>query len=268
MNKGRSALSLVGEERKDYILNKLNLEGKVKSFELVEALQVSSETVRRYLEELEEEKKLKRVYGGAVKINAYGEEPAQVSREVMHAEEKKRIGKAAAALVEDNDVIFLGDGTTSQQIIHYLSNKKNLTVLTVSIPAMHLLMDYRNKELFDGEIYFIGGKVSSKHGRVSGPLAERIVSMFVADKAFISIDGITLHSGITGFDVENGMLMAAVIENAKQTIVLTDHSKIGSAQKFKIADYKDIDMIISDAVMPSDWDSALTDLNVAWIRAD
>ncbi|TYP79692.1 DeoR/GlpR family DNA-binding transcription regulator [Paenibacillus methanolicus] len=261
-------MSLIGEERKDYILNKLNLEGKVKSFELVEALQVSSETVRRYLEELEEEKKLKRVYGGAIKINAFGEEPAQLSREVMHAEEKKRIGKAAASLVEDNDVLFISDGTTSQQMIHYLLNKKNLTVLTVSISAMHLLMDYRNKELFDGDIYFIGGKVSSKHARVFGPIAEKIVSMFVADKAFIAIDGITLQSGITGFDVENGMLMARMIENAKQTVVLTDHSKIGSAQKFKIAEYKDIDIIISDAAMPSDWESELARLNVEWIRAE
>ncbi|MFB9329108.1 DeoR/GlpR family DNA-binding transcription regulator [Paenibacillus aurantiacus] len=261
-------MSLVGEERKDYILNKLNRDGKVKSFELVEALQVSSETVRRYLEELEEEKKLKRVYGGAIKINAYGEEPAQISREVMHADEKRRIGKAAAALVEDNDVIFMGDGTTSQQLIHYLLNKKNLTVLTVSIPAMHLLMDYRNKELFDGEIYLIGGKVSSKHARVAGPIAEKIVSMFTADKAFISIDGITLQNGITGFDVENGMLMAKMIENAKQTVILTDHSKIGSAQKFKIADYKDIDIIISDTAMPADWEGALSELDVEWIRAE
>lgn len=81
-------MSLVGEERKDFILNLLNLEGKVKTGELVDKLKVSSETIRRYLEELEEENKLKRVYGGAVKYNLHREEASHIKREVTRAEEK------------------------------------------------------------------------------------------------------------------------------------------------------------------------------------
>ncbi len=158
-------MSLVGEERKDVILNTLNLEGKVKTFELVEKLKVSSETVRRYLEELEAENKLKRVYGGAVKINLAREEPPHLKREELYADEKKRIGRAAASLVEDNDVIFIDDGTTTQQMIHFLLNKKNITVLAFSAPALYLLIDYKNKELFSGDVYFIGGKVNASQAR-------------------------------------------------------------------------------------------------------
>ena len=154
-------MSLVGEERKGIILEQLNSEGQVKTVDLVKRLNVSSETIRRYLEELEAESRLKRVYGGAVKINIGGEEPSYLKREVLYAEEKRNIGKAAAALVEDNDVIFIDDGTTPLQLIYFLMNKSNLTVLTMSMPALHLLMEYKNKDLFSGDIYLIGGKVNT-----------------------------------------------------------------------------------------------------------
>ena len=72
-------MSLAGEERKQQILNMLQLQGKVHTPELVEKLEVSSETVRRYMEELEQENRLKRVYGGAVKVNVEREEPAPTS---------------------------------------------------------------------------------------------------------------------------------------------------------------------------------------------
>ncbi len=74
-------------------------------------------------------------------------------------------------------------------MIDYLLNKKNLTVLTTSIPALYLLIDYKNKELYSGDIYLLGGKVNSMHSRVTGSLAEKMVENFYADKAFLSVDG-------------------------------------------------------------------------------
>jgi DeoR family fructose operon transcriptional repressor len=261
-------LSLVGEERKSIILEKLNSEGQVKTFDLVKKLNVSSETIRRYLEELEDENRLKRVYGGAVKINLSGEEPSYLKRKVLHAEEKRLIGKAAATLVEDNDVIFIDDGTTPQQMIHFLMNKHNLTVLTMSIPALHLLIEYKNKELFSGEIYLIGGKVNATHSRVTGSIAEKIAGLFHADKAFISIDGIVLNKGITSFDAERGQLASKVIENSKQTIIMTDSSKIGLTQMYRIAEWRDVDIVICNTAMPKDWRETLDERGVEWIVAE
>lgn len=260
-------MSLIGEERKDYILNQLNLEGKVKTNELVESLGVSSESIRRYLEELEEENKLKRVYGGAVKINLSREEPSQLKREVLYAEEKRRIGRAAATLVEDNEVIFIDDGTTTLHMIDYLLNKKNITVLTNSVPALYLLIDYKNKELFSGDIFFIGGKVSSVQSRVTGSLAEKMLENFYADKAFISIDGIMMNKGITSFDEERGQLAKKLMEQAKHSIVVTDHSKFGLVQFYKIADLKDVDIIVSNVPAPKEWEQYVLDKNVTWVEA-
>ncbi|GAA4838250.1 DeoR/GlpR family DNA-binding transcription regulator [Paenibacillus vulneris] len=261
-------MSLVGEERKDFILNLLNLEGKVKTGDLVDKLKVSSETIRRYLEELEEEHKLKRVYGGAVKYNLHREEASHIHREVTRAEEKRLIGRAAATLVEDNDVIFIDDGSTTLQMIPYLQNKKHITVLTNSIAALTLLIEYKNKDLYSGSIYFIGGKVDSKQFRTTGTTAENTVESFYADKAFITIDGIMMGKGITSFDEERGRLAKKLIEHSKQSIVLTDHSKFGNVRFYKMADLKEIDIIISDVKAPREWESYLSEKGVAWIHAE
>ncbi|SFS49165.1 DeoR/GlpR family DNA-binding transcription regulator [Paenibacillus sp. BC26] len=261
-------MSLIGEERKDYILNVLNLEGKVRTLALVDQLKVSSETIRRYMEELEEQNKLKRVYGGAVKINLTREEPTPLKREVIRAEEKKRIGRAAASLVEDNDIIFIEDGSTTLQMVHYLLNRKNITVITLSAPIMYLLIDYQNKGFFSGDIYFLGGKVNARHSRVSGALTERMVEHFYADKAFISIDGIMIEKGISSFDAERGQLAKQLMSHAKQSIILSDHSKFGAMQFYKIADVKDVDIIVSDVEAPKEWHAYLKDKDVSWINAD
>lgn len=268
VGRGLSKVSLVGEQRKAIILEQLNMEGQVKTFNLVNSLGVSSETIRRYLEELEEENRLKRVYGGAIKINLSGEEPSYLKREVLNAEEKQLIGKAAAMLVEDNDVIFIDDGTTPLQMIQFLMNKSNLTVLTMSMPALHQLLEYKNKELFSGEIYLIGGRVNAPHSRVSGSIAEKMVSLFHPDKAFISIDGIVLNKGMTSFDAERGQLVSRVIENAKQTIVMTDSSKIGVTQLYRMADWRDVDMIITEVPVPKGWQPTLEQHGVTWIVAE
>lgn len=266
--KGNHLVSLVGQERKAIILEQLNVDGQVKTFDLVNKLGVSSETIRRYLEELEADNKLRRVYGGAIKINLTGEEPSYLNREVLNADEKMRIGKTAASLVQDYDVIFIDDGTTPLQMIQFLMNKNHLTVLTMSMPALHQLVEYKNKELFTGDIYIIGGKVNATHSRVTGPIAEKMVSLFHADKAFISIDGIVLNNGITSFDPERGQLMNRVIENAKQTIVLTDSSKIGLTKMYRMAEWRDIDIVVSDVAIPKGWNEVLDEHGVQWLQAE
>lgn len=260
-------MSLAGEERKQWILDRLETEGKVTTQELVEQFGVSSESIRRYLEELEARRKLKRVYGGAVKLNPSREEPPYLNREVLFAEEKRRIGRAGVTLVEDNDVIFIDDGTTTQQVIHFLSDKRNVTVLTFAVPALHLLIDYMNKGLFTGQAYFLGGKVNAAHARVSGSIAEQAVEQFYADIAFISVDGVTPERGITGFDAERGQLARKIIEHSRQTVVLTDHSKLGEARFYKMADLEQVDTIVCDVEMPEEWESGLKELGVNWIHA-
>ncbi|AMA72978.1 DNA-binding transcriptional regulator of sugar metabolism, DeoR/GlpR family [Aneurinibacillus thermoaerophilus] len=261
-------MSLIGEERKQFILHLLHESGKVRTTELVEKLEVSSETIRRYLEELENEKKLKRVYGGAVKVNYGKEEPSIYTREILYAEEKKRIGRAAASLIQDNEIIAIDDGTTTIQLVHYLTGKENLTVITASVPVLSLLLQYENQGLFSGEIFFIGGKVNPRYSRTSGSLAEKMMENFYVDKAFIAIDGISPERGITSYDVERAMLSRKFMEQATQTIVMFDGSKIGVSNFYKLADLEDTDVLISNVSIPVEWEKAVRATGAEWLVAD
>jgi DeoR/GlpR family transcriptional regulator of sugar metabolism len=260
-------MSLCALERKEFIVKKIHLEGKIRSDELVDELQVSFETIRRTLEELEKENKLKRVYGGAVKLTLDRMEPVYRQREHLYVTEKEKIGRAGAGLVQDNDVILIDDGTTPLQMIHYLTNTKGLTVITNSFPAVHCLQDYKNRGMFDGDIVVIGGMVNSHQDRVSGVLAERMLEGFHANKAFISIDGIQLKKGITSYDADRGSLVRKFIEHAEQTIVMTDHSKIGAVKMYKIADVREVDIIISDVEVPEAWADTLDRCDTTWMHA-
>lgn len=151
-------MSVVGEERKRTILEKVEFKGKVKVSELAREFAVSTETIRRYLEELDREKKLKKVYGGAVQLPGAGIEAPMLEREMLHIEEKKRIGYKAATFVEDGDVIAIDDGSTPLQMVPYLVHRKNLTIVTSSFPVATQLISSINKKMFHGEVLFIGGK--------------------------------------------------------------------------------------------------------------
>ncbi|TYP75540.1 DeoR/GlpR family DNA-binding transcription regulator [Paenibacillus methanolicus] len=260
-------MSLAGEERKQIILNMLQLQGKVRTPELVATLEVSSETVRRYLEELESESKLKRVYGGAVKINVEREEPAYVQREVLQAEEKRRIGHAAASLIQDRETIVLDDGTTTLKMIDTLVMRKGLTVLVTSVHTLNLLIGYRNRGVFDGDVVLIGGRVNTKHYRTSGSLAIHFMSHFHVDKAFLVADGLQIDGGVTAYEDERAMLSRTFMKHAKQSIVLADHTKIGTNHYCRIAGLEEVDIVVSDVAPPKEWHARLEEKDIHWMVA-
>jgi len=258
-------VSLAGEERKMSIMTLLNEKGKVIASELSQLFEVSTETIRRDLDELEKENKLKKVYGGAVKFKVEVE-PAHYEREFIHAEAKRKIGFLAAALIEDNDVIVVDEGSTALQIIHFLDNKHNLTILTSSIPALMLLIEHHKRGTFDGKIIFIGGEVNAKHLRVSGPIAEKIMEDFYVNKSFVSVDGVSIENGITSYDYERAVFTKKLIRCSETAIVVADFSKIAKRTVAKIVDLHDIHIIVSDQAPPTEWKSSLKKMDLRWIN--
>lgn len=112
-------MSLTYEDRRMTILNHLELEGKVQVHHLSELLTVSTETVRRDLDRLEKEGKLRKVYGGAVKMRMELVEPPFLNRVEMMKPEKAAIGMLAASLVQDGETIMLDNGTTTIEIVPF-----------------------------------------------------------------------------------------------------------------------------------------------------
>lgn len=260
-------MSLEYEARKNTILEMLDAHGKITVKDLSEKFNVSTETVRRDLETLEKENLLKKVYGGAIKIAFDHFEPPYINRQVLNAHEKKLIGKKAAQMINDHDVISIDHGTTTMEIVHHLKNKKSLTVLVNSIPALSLLTNYKNQKIFSGKIVFLGGEIDSEQMLSCGPITEKILDKFYVDKTFVAVGGMTMEYGLTGYDINQSNLSKKLMENAKEVIIVADHTKIGVRNFYKIADMDRTDVIICNKTAPKNWRNELKNKCIEWITA-
>nr|WP_238357845.1 DeoR/GlpR family DNA-binding transcription regulator [Cohnella zeiphila] len=248
------------------ILELLNSKGNVTTAELVRQLDVSKESVRRYMDELESEGKLKKVYGGAIKPEGTREEPPHLERMELHREEKDRVARRAAELVRDGEVIFLDEGTTPLCMIPYLQ-QRGLTILTNSFPAASLLIDRLNQGRFDGRVVFLGGEIHAKHARCTGVMTVEWMDRHYVDKAFISIDGLDPDSGLTSMNDGKAELSRKAIAHAAEPVVIADASKLGVRFSYKIGELRDIACVVCDQPPPADWKCLLEQQAIRWRTA-
>lgn len=260
---GEVIVSLAFEQRKKIILEKLSDEEKLHVSELAKTLDVSTETIRRDLDRLEKEGRLKKVYGGAIRASSFPWEPPFDEKSTINSEQKRVIGKLAASLVNDGDIIMVGNGTTPLEMIRYLGNKKNVTLITHSGPAMLLAT-----EVFKGQIIFIGGEVDINQKSTTGPLAELALYKLKANKAFISAGGVSLKEGITDYDLNQAHISKIMMERSEELIVLADHTKLGESTFAHICSIDEVSTIISDWKCPERWKEQLEKRNIKLLLPD
>jgi DeoR family fructose operon transcriptional repressor len=261
-------LSLASIERKRKILELLVNDGKVQVKDLAVLLKVSTETIRNYLNDLEQEEKLKKVYGGAINPVFFNNEPPALKKEIINKEAKERIGKMAVSIINDNDVIAIDEGSTPLQLTKRLKEKRNLTIITSSLNSLSVLIDLMSQNLFSGKIIMLGGEVNTTHHRIAGELTLEMLNNIYVDKYFVSADGLSKNAGVTSYDTSKGIVTKKLIEHANKTILLLDHTKINKRTHYKMAGLEDIDMVISDKSHPENWESFLNEHNVKWLIAD
>src|SRR5512143_2667001 len=126
-------------ERQKQILSLLTRQGRLSVAEIVAQFAISEATARRDLESLASQGKAQRVHGGVISVEQAPPESPILERENEQADEKKRIGLAAANLIADKETVFLGSGTTVLEVARNLRNRKNLTVITNSLPVLNAL---------------------------------------------------------------------------------------------------------------------------------
>jgi len=255
-------MSLSFEERKKNILKTLEKDEKVHVRALADALQVSGETIRRDLDRLEKEGLLKKVYGGAVKTR-FSLEPPFDQKTTLNEKEKRAICKTAASLVEDGDRIMIGHGTTPLEIVRFLGNKKNVTIITASVPVMLLAM-----EVFDGQIIFIGGEFERSQKFTSGPLSDIVLQQLKANKAFIAAGGVSLKDGITDYDLNGSSISRRMMERVEETVILADHTKFGKTTFAHICPLNDVSIMITDQYCSEEWKAALAQREIELLIAD
>ena len=221
---------MLKSERKQLILEELKQHKIVSLEKLVVLLDTSESTVRRDLDELESENKLRRVHGGAELPHSLQEEETIQEKSVKNLQEKKLIAQKASSLIKEKDVIFVDAGSTTAFLIKELE-QKDITVVTNSIHHAVQLVDKQIPTVI------IGGGVKMTTDASIGGVALNQINQLLFDRAFIGMNGVD-EGYFTTPDMEEGAVKRAILENAKQTYVLADSSKIGQSCFAKVAPIK------------------------------
>ena len=207
-------------------MEKLSHDKFVRLDDLVSLLDTSESTVRRDLDELESERKLHRVHGGAELPHSLQEEFTNQQKSIKNIQEKMQVARKAASLISNDDVIFVDAGTTNELLLGYL-NQDNLTVVTNSIHHAAKLVDKNIQTII------IGGHVKKSTDASIGAVAYEQIKQLNFDKAFLGLNGID-EEFLTTPDMEEAVIKKTVIKNARKSYIVTDSSKIGRVSFAKV----------------------------------
>lgn len=231
---------MFAKERKREILRILNEEGKVKTLELAELLNVSEPTIRRDIAELDKKGSLIRTHGGAIPIEEQILEPTFSEKVNKYASEKQHIGKTAAALVKDGSTLVLDAGTTTLQIARFL-DAKDITVLTNSLDVVEELEKKDNIN-----VILTGGNIRWNTRALVGPVTEATLKKFRVDMAFVGANGISEDGGITTPNLLEASTKKAMIRIAKKAFIVADHTKFDRSDFSQIAEFDELTGVITD----------------------
>lgn len=231
---------MLKEDRFQLILNEVDKKNTVKVGELAELLNVTEMTIRRDLNELEENGSLVRIHGGAKKNSSVTyTELSHIQKQEMNVPEKKAIAKKCAELIQDNDMVFIGPGTTNELIYDYLT-AKNVGIITNSISIFNRFKSDPNFELI-----LIGGRFRERTGTFIGYFANKLLNEMKVNKAFIGTNGITA-TNITTANEEEGNAHQIILDNASERYIAADSSKFNVEAFYTFYDVSEVTAIVTD----------------------
>ncbi|MCZ2260537.1 DeoR/GlpR family DNA-binding transcription regulator [Sporosarcina sp. G11-34] len=222
---------MLTNERQEIIMKLLAEKQTIKIQDIVEATMASESTIRRDLTELEEQHKLERIHGGATVSERKLQEMSITEKSSRNLQEKVRIAKYAASLVQDGDCIFIDAGTTTFQMIPFLGNK-NIVVVTNGLTHVNSLIEQGITT------YLTGGYVKAKTSALVGPQTIQSLENYRFDKCFLGVNGFHIEFGFTTPDPEEAAVKQLARTLAKKTYVVADHSKYDKVSFAKIDDMK------------------------------
>ncbi len=218
--------------------------GEVSVETLAEGLGVSAATIRRDLNDLERQGLVRRTHGGAASLtpgDLFRHDSSFQQQEGRHAEEKRRIGLAAAELVKDGETIGLTPGTTATQVARSLRHRKGITVVTSTVNVAMELGDREGISVYVTGGYLRGGWFSL----VGAPAAAGARELFL-DKLFVGVNAIDAERGLSCLHPDEAAVNRALIAQARQRIVVADRSKLGRVARCLICPTSEVQTLITD----------------------
>ncbi len=249
-------------DRQDRILAQLNQQGRVLVDELAAAFDVSTQTIRKDLNELCDRGLASRIHGGA----RAGRSISNVDyehRRLLSSDGKEVIGAATADLIPDECSIMLNIGTTTEQVARALYGHKDLVVITNNVNITSTLTGSRAKELI-----LAGGTVRPSDGAIVGEAAVEFISRFKADYAVIGASSIDGDGAVLDYDAREVSVARAILRNARTKILVADATKFGRTASVRICDIGDVDYFITDRAPPAEFQRAAEAAETQVVIAD
>lgn len=235
-------------ERRNAILEKLQVERRVVVSELSDLYDVSEETIRRDLDKLENDGYAIKSYGGAVlNENTNLDLPFNV-RKNRNVLGKQKIATLISEMVRDGENIMLDASSTASAVAKAIKNKKDLTVITNSLEIALELMEAPGCSVIS-----TGGQTTGSSYALVGSVTDKTIRSYYVDKAIISCKGIDLYAGITESDERHANNKASMYYMAKTKILAVDSSKFNKIAFAKIGDLKEISVIVTDKKPEEEW---------------
>ena len=242
----RTAGSLLPDERRRLIAERLRENGSVSVAALGTEFKISPMTVRRDLVELEHQGVARRTHGGAIRPELSSHEDSFFQRLEVAVEDKERLAEAAAALLAPGDAVFLDSSTTSYFAARRIVRENfRCTLLTNAVPVMELACEADAPQV---ELIGVGGTLRKLTRSFVGPQAVTGIEAHFADKALFSVRGITESGHLTDPDPLEAEIKHAMIRHARRAVLMVDESKFDRRALSAIAPLSEVDLTLTTGV--------------------
>lgn len=248
-------------ERQTEILRRARQIGRVEVEALAGVFDVTTQTIRRDLNELSQIGLLARVHGGAV-VSTRVANVAYAERRAVAAPEKQAIGTAAAAMIPDGCSVILNIGTTTEEVAQALRRHQGLMVITNNLNVAYILADAPGVE-----VVVTGGMVRKTDGGIVGAAAVDLIRQFKVDYAVVGTSAIDEEGTLLDFDYREVRVSQAILAQARTKILVADSTKFERRAPVQIGQMSDIDMFVTDAPVPSGVAEAIASSGVEVIVA-
>lgn len=231
--------------------------------DLCHTFQVSKNTIRRDIAELEQQGIIKKVYGGIVLAESSGNPEPFASRESRNAEAKKQVAHMATGFVHDGDVIYIDSGTTTMHMIPHLTEKQHLTIVTASVHVINAASNYSNLN-----VLATGGSLFSPSKAFVGPQVIQVLRRCNISKVFLASTGISLEHGATNASPLECEIKRCLIEKDCKHFLLVDDSKFDVASLMSYCSLKEFQYIVTNRLPPEKYQSYCTANRIQLITPD
>lgn len=248
-------------ERRQEIATLVEERGRSDVAELADMFEVTPETIRRDLSELERRRLVRRVHGGAISIDRFRSEPAIAEKATVMATEKDAIAEAAVSFVPERGSVLLDAGTSTLALSRIFPERE----LTVFTNSMHVGLELAARRGL--QLYVIGGRVRGRTLANVDEWALRELAKLRFDVAFVGTNGMSVERGLSTPDPAEAAVKRAMCLGAQQTVVLADHTKFGRESAVRFAAIDEFDVLISDRGLAETDRRALEDAGVEVVLA-